>query len=116
MQGNPVFMQRAIALATDNVVSGRGGPFGAVIVRNGEVISTGVNQVTANNDPTAHAEVMAIRNACARLGVSTTRIPSTPRCSPSSRAPTASRCICARIAATSRTAMSRCCAGSCRRA
>ena len=64
MQGNPAFMEMAIALATENVTSGAGGPFGAVVVRNGEVIATGVNCVTANNDPTAHAEVMAIRKAC----------------------------------------------------
>jgi tRNA(Arg) A34 adenosine deaminase TadA len=61
-------MQRAIALASDNVVSGRGGPFGAVIVRDGEIVATGVNQVTATNDPTAHAEVVAIRAACEALG------------------------------------------------
>lgn len=65
---DPKFMQQAIALATDNVTSGRGGPFGAVIVRDGEVIATGANQVTASNDPTAHAEVCAIRNACNALG------------------------------------------------
>ncbi len=57
----------AIALATENVVSGRGGPFGAVLVREGAVLATGVNQVTATNDPTAHAEVSAIRNACRAL-------------------------------------------------
>jgi guanine deaminase len=67
MQGNPIFMQQAIALATENVVAGRGGPFGAVIVREGKVIATGANQVTATNDPTAHAEVVAIRNACTAL-------------------------------------------------
>jgi len=67
MQGNPIFMQQAVALATENVVSGRGGPFGAVIVRDGKVVATGANQVTATNDPTAHAEVMAIRNACTTL-------------------------------------------------
>jgi guanine deaminase len=67
MQGNPEFMQQAIALATENVTSGRGGPFGAVIVKGGKVIATGANQVTASNDPTAHAEVTAIRNACAAL-------------------------------------------------
>ncbi len=61
-------MQQAIALATENVTSGGGGPFGAVIVKDGEVISTGVNTVTASHDPTAHAEVNAIRAACARLG------------------------------------------------
>jgi guanine deaminase len=67
MQGNPIFMEKAIALATENVTSGRGGPFGAVIVREGEIVATGVNLVTANNDPTAHAEVVAIRNACTSL-------------------------------------------------
>jgi len=67
MQGNPIFMQQAIALATENVVSGRGGPFGAVIVRDGKVLATGANCVTAANDPTAHAEVIAIRKACAEL-------------------------------------------------
>jgi tRNA(Arg) A34 adenosine deaminase TadA len=68
MRGNPEFMRQAIELATANVTSGRGGPFGAVIVREGQVIATGANQVTATNDPTAHAEVMAIRNACRELG------------------------------------------------
>lgn len=68
MQGNPLFMQMAIDLATANVTSGAGGPFGAVVVLNGEVIATGVNSVTSNNDPTAHAEVMAIREACRVLG------------------------------------------------
>jgi guanine deaminase len=63
---NP-FMLRAIQLALENVRSGRGGPFGAVIVRNGEIIAEGVNQVTARNDPTAHAEVLAIRQACTKL-------------------------------------------------
>jgi tRNA(Arg) A34 adenosine deaminase TadA len=64
MQGNPEFMKQAIALATENVISGRGGPFGAVIVRGDAVIATGANEVTSTNDPTAHAEVVAIRNAC----------------------------------------------------
>jgi len=68
MQPNPIFMQRAIALATENVTSGVGGPFGAVIVRDGEILSTGANLVTATNDPTAHAEVVAIRAACQALG------------------------------------------------
>jgi guanine deaminase len=60
------FLQRAVDLALENVAQG-GGPFGAVIVRQGQVIATGVNRVTANLDPTAHAEVMAIRQACERL-------------------------------------------------
>ena len=68
MQGNPIFMEKAIGLATENVVSGGGGPFGAVIVRDGEIVGSGANRVTATNDPTAHAEVTAIRNACAALG------------------------------------------------
>ena len=55
----------AAELAEKNIDEG-GGPFGAVIVRNGEVVATGVNRVTANNDPTAHAEVNAIRNACSK--------------------------------------------------
>ncbi|MEO6804201.1 MAG: nucleoside deaminase [Granulicella sp.] len=67
MQGNPIFMRQAIELATENVVSGRGGPFGAVIVHEGKVLATGANQVTSTNDPTAHAEVVAIRNACTTL-------------------------------------------------
>lgn len=67
MQGNAIFMEKAIALATENVTSSRGGPFGAVIVRGGEIVATGTNLVTAINDPTAHAEVVAIRNAAAAL-------------------------------------------------
>lgn len=66
--GDERFMRMAIELATENVRTGRGGPFGAVVVRDGQVVATGANQVTATNDPTAHAEVMAIRNACAKLG------------------------------------------------
>ncbi len=61
------FMRTAIALAVENVAKG-GGPFGAVIVKDGVVVATGVNRVTANNDPTAHAEVNAIREACTKLG------------------------------------------------
>ena len=64
---NEDFMRLAIELAVENVKNG-GGPFGAVIVRNGEVVATGANRVTPNNDPTAHAEVMAIRAACTKLG------------------------------------------------
>jgi len=62
------FMRAAIALAEKNVADGTGGPFGAVIVRNGEIIGEGTNRVTSDNDPTAHAEVMAIRKACEKLG------------------------------------------------
>jgi len=65
---NP-FMARAIQLSLDNVLSGNGGPFGAVVVKDGEIIAEGLNRVTATNDPTAHAEVTAIREACAKLGV-----------------------------------------------
>ena len=61
------FMQMAIDLSIENIDTG-GGPFGAVIVRDGEVIATGANRVVPNADPTAHAEVMAIRNACTKLG------------------------------------------------
>lgn len=60
-------MARAIQLSLDNVVSGRGGPFGAVIVKKGAIIAEGVNRVTSTNDPTAHAEVVSIRAACAKL-------------------------------------------------
>jgi tRNA(Arg) A34 adenosine deaminase TadA len=65
---NP-FMARAIQLSMDNIRSGRGGPFGAVVVRDGAIIAEGANQVTSTNDPTAHAEVIAIREACKKLGV-----------------------------------------------
>lgn len=61
------FMRRAIDLAAANVAAG-GGPFGAVVVRGGEIIAEGVNRVAPDCDPTAHAEVSAIRAACARLG------------------------------------------------
>lgn len=64
---NPIFMQRAISLATENVLSAGGGPFGAVIVQGDAIVAEGANMVTATNDPTAHAEVTAIRRACAKL-------------------------------------------------
>ncbi|WP_321477136.1 nucleoside deaminase [uncultured Paludibaculum sp.] len=62
------FLRRAIQLAAENVESGRGGPFGAVIVREGAVVAEGANHVTTQHDPTAHAEIVAIRAACAKLG------------------------------------------------
>ena len=61
------FMREAISLAEAGMRSGRGGPFGCVVVRRGEVIGRGHNRVTSTNDPTAHAEVVAIRDACANL-------------------------------------------------
>jgi len=65
------FLRQAIALATRNATSGNGGPFGAVVVRDGRVVSEGVNLVTVTNDPTAHGEVTAIRNACRTLNTFT---------------------------------------------
>jgi len=61
------FMRRAIDLAQNGIDKGIGGPFGAVIVRDGEIIAEGCNSVTSTNDPTAHAEVVAIRKACEKL-------------------------------------------------
>ena len=60
-------MQRAIELSIENVASGRGGPFAAVVVREGRIIGEGTNRVTSTNDPSAHAEVIAIRAACLKL-------------------------------------------------
>lgn len=60
-------MKRAIELSQKNIEAGAGGPFGAVIVKNGKVIGEGSNKVTSTNDPTAHAEVVAIREACKNL-------------------------------------------------
>lgn len=62
------FLRRAIGLAAANASDGRGGPFGAVIVRNGKIIAEGANHVAPWKDPTAHAEVVAIREACKVLG------------------------------------------------
>jgi len=65
---NPDYLRRAVELARQNVLAGTGGPFAALIVRNGEVIAEAANSVTSTNDPTAHGEVNAIRKACAALG------------------------------------------------
>ena len=62
------FMQRAIELANEGVQANAGGPFGAVVVLDGKIVGEGYNKVTSTNDPTAHAEVTAIRNACQNLG------------------------------------------------
>ncbi len=62
-----LLMRRALSLACDSVESG-GGPFGAVIVRDGQVVAEGTNRVTVWNDPTAHAEIVAVRNACSAFG------------------------------------------------
>ena len=64
---NEKFMRKAIALSEKNIKNG-GGPFGAVIVKDKKIVATGCNKVTCNNDPTAHAEVNAIRNACKKTG------------------------------------------------
>lgn len=65
---DPELMHRAVALALDNVRQARGGPFAALVARGGEVVATGTNLVTTTHDPTAHAEVEAIRAACRALG------------------------------------------------
>jgi guanine deaminase len=62
------FLRMAIEVARTGMNNGKGGPFGAVVVRDGEVVGQSPNCVTSTNDPTAHAEVMAIRDACQRLG------------------------------------------------
>lgn len=62
------FLQMAIALAKQGIEEGAGGPFGCIVVKDGKVIGKGSNQVTSSNDPTAHAEVVAIRDACRHLG------------------------------------------------
>jgi guanine deaminase len=62
------FMLRAIELAQHGMDSNSGGPFGCIVVKNGEIIGEGSNQVTSTNDPTAHAEIVAVRNACKKLG------------------------------------------------
>lgn len=67
MTADPRFMKRAIELARVGMISGAGGPFGAVIVKNGEVVGEGHNRVVSDNDPTAHGEIIAIRRACEKL-------------------------------------------------
>jgi tRNA(Arg) A34 adenosine deaminase TadA len=62
------FLDKAIELSRKGMLEGRGGPFGCVIVKGDEILGEGCNEVTSNNDPTAHAEVVAIRNACTKLG------------------------------------------------
>ena len=61
------FLERAIALSKQGMESGQGGPFGCIIVKNNEIVGEGNNRVTSSNDPTAHAEVVAIREACKKL-------------------------------------------------
>jgi tRNA(Arg) A34 adenosine deaminase TadA len=68
LRANPELMRRVIRLASKNVSSGGGGPFAALIVKDGAIVAEGVNTVFAANDPTAHAEINAIRRACAALG------------------------------------------------
>jgi guanine deaminase len=62
------FMREALRLAKENLDARKGGPFGCVIVKDGEIIAAGYNEVLSNNDPTCHAEIVAIRKACAKLG------------------------------------------------
>ena len=66
MEGSS-FMEKAIQMALRNVITNQGGPFGAIVVKDGKIIGTGRNEVTASNDPTAHAEMQAIRAACQYL-------------------------------------------------
>jgi guanine deaminase len=68
MEEQKKFMREAIRLSLENVKAGKGGPFGALVVKKGEIIARGINRVTDSNDPTAHAEIVAIRNACQKLG------------------------------------------------
>lgn len=67
MDDRKKFMIKAIQLARENVLKTNGGPFGAVVVKDGKIIGTGINKVTTNHDPTAHAEIVAIREACNHL-------------------------------------------------
>jgi tRNA(Arg) A34 adenosine deaminase TadA len=67
-ENNKIFMQEAIKLAQSNVENNNGGPFGAVVVKDGKIVGRGKNKVTSGNDPTAHAEIVAIREAAQKLG------------------------------------------------
>jgi len=64
---DPVFLHEAIRLSIEKMEANEGGPFGAIVTRDGEIVGRGWNRVTSTNDPTAHAEVVAIRDACSRL-------------------------------------------------
>lgn len=68
MENDVTFMRRAIELAREGMNQGAGGPFGAVVVKDGAIVGEGWNRVIATNDPTAHGEITAIRNACSRMG------------------------------------------------
>lgn len=68
MEMHDTFMRRAIELARAGMTAGDGGPFGAVVVRDGQIVGEGANRVLAHNDPTAHGEIVAIRDAARRLG------------------------------------------------
>lgn len=63
------FLQKAVDLAAEGIANNKGGPFGCVIVKSGKIIGKGANLVTSTNDPTAHAEIVAIRDACKHLGI-----------------------------------------------
>ncbi|MGA0557442.1 nucleoside deaminase [Larkinella sp. VNQ87] len=67
MQQDAYFLREAIQLAKEGIRAGQGGPFGALVVKDGRIVGRGCNQVTSTNDPTAHAEVVAIRDACQNL-------------------------------------------------
>ncbi|MEM8733579.1 MAG: nucleoside deaminase [Planctomycetota bacterium] len=68
MEQHELFLKQAIDLAREKMLAGEGGPFGAVVVQDNQIVGRGWNQVTSTNDPTAHAEVVAVRDACERLG------------------------------------------------
>lgn len=68
MTSDETFMRRAIELAQTGADENLGGPFGCVVVKDGRIVGEGSNQVTSTNDPTAHAEIVAVRNACRELG------------------------------------------------